>query len=1245
MLEEHTKMLERADYLDNFEGDYDGSLNLIRSVIANLQQAPEIASDTLGDLHLKEISLLRRLARYSEAHRAIGAFEDALTEARLSQATSARFLSERGKYHNCFVNYKDAIADLYRAMKLALKSSETDPIDVQSIEAALSVAIKDSGDRRKASKAAKQSLGRVGNFDRTQRIGHQLEARLDAAKIMLLGDRPQDGVAQARQVLTWANNLVSEKHPVRAMALYRVGKSDKIDLTATQRRQHISEAADLLQKRLSNEHPLLADVLLDLPAYLRPIGEYEEAEQCISKAARIRANCFGKEHPLYAEVLGYWGTQKRTAGDYSTAEKMHAEGLRLRTAHYGREHPSTAISLNQIAGDKINVGDLAEVERLRSECLKIREKTLGPRHPQTLATKSSLAFLFRITGRIEKGLELAHEVLEAREEIYSSEHPIYAESLNSLGLHMRGAGKQIQALDYFKRALEIRLKLSGENSRTTALAHRNLASVYIDLNALDEAEHHVTRANHILSHSPGPRNLAQAFTLLVDARLKFARGDRDAADLSFSDAVDLVHQVYGEKSWRYWDFSRWHIEFLVEAGRYQQAIDKGQTIIRLAKSAQSAPSTVLSKVQRHVSKAHFEMGEFTTCIELASAARETICMSFGDFHPDNALLLTLVGKAHIQLGNQTTGFESLRAAVSVEEQIISETVGAGSESIRVSFLETVWDTPDLIFSLAAEGLKEDGLVPFALETLLRRKGLGLEARAGQRDAFLTKKYPMAEVSLRELRGLRDKVTQMTLNNVVQSHEHGLETPAKIRDRIDLIERELAKTVEEISIERRMRKVTVDELLARLPPETTILEYIRYRFWDHKAPPSTASDNKERYLCFVASADFLGDPEIHAVDLGDAVEIDDAIRIYRDAIMSGRSADRLVRLERAQSEQVDLIEQNLAGQRVRELVFDPLFSGAEPTRQLLISTDGRLSELPFDALPARTGDKVLFDDHEITFVTTSRDILAWGRLRSADRQSTPKVVADPDFALLELGEQPAVALPDANRDAYQAFAPLEHTKEEGELVADLLSCERVTGRNATESWVKQQKSPRILHLATHGFFVEANTDKSTASNSALRAMAQVDDNASDRMYLMRSIKNPLLRSGLALAGAERWRRGEALPDEFEDGLLTAEDVANLDLADTELVVLSACETALGEPRRGEGVFGLQRAFSIAGAKTMIMSLWAVHDQVTKELMTHFYGYLDEDPSTPARALRRSQEDIRKVYPSPFYWAAFVLHGER
>jgi CHAT domain-containing protein len=218
--------------------------------------------------------------------------------------------------------------------------------------------------------------------------------------------------------------------------------------------------------------------------------------------------------------------------------------------------------------------------------------------------------------------------------------------------------------------------------------------------------------------------------------------------------------------------------------------------------------------------------------------------------------------------------------------------------------------------------------------------------------------------------------------------------------------------------------------------------------------------------------------------------------------------------------------------------------------------------------------------------------------------------------------------------------LPGTYSEGQAIATLLGVRTWLGPAALEGVLKTAcRSPRILHLATHGFFLPDQPHEPVTEGSGV-----LDDPSGGQGRLAGGLpENPMLRSGLALAGANTWLRSGHLPEAAEDGLLTAEDVTGLNLWATELVVLSACETGLGEIHVGEGVFGLRRAFVLAGAKTLVMSLWKVPDEQTRELMEDFYRRL-LDGQGRAEALREAQLAMKAKYPDPYYWGAFICQGD-
>jgi CHAT domain-containing protein len=336
-----------------------------------------------------------------------------------------------------------------------------------------------------------------------------------------------------------------------------------------------------------------------------------------------------------------------------------------------------------------------------------------------------------------------------------------------------------------------------------------------------------------------------------------------------------------------------------------------------------------------------------------------------------------------------------------------------------------------------------------------------------------------------------------------------------------------------------------------------------------------------------------------------------------------------------------------GSKLRETIFDPLLRTLGGRTRLLLAPDGELTRLPFEVLPSDPVGGRLIDTYQISYLNTGRDVLRFGLATTV--QPTDAVVAgDPDFDLAQqVSSAPAPATASARRSrdfdrTKYHFDRLPGTRIEAERIAALLGVQPWLEHDVLKGRLKQDcRSPRILHLATHGFFLQDQPHDPNRGGSDLGVIGGEPDGSGRLSGPLP--ENPLLRAGLALAGANTWLQEKPLPPEAEDGLLTAEDVSGLDLLATELVVLSACETGLGEVRTGEGVFGLQRAFVLAGAKTLVMSLWSVPDEPTRELMEDFYQRLLAGQPR-AEALREAQRKLKSHYPDPYFWGAFICQGD-
>ncbi|HZI15745.1 MAG TPA: CHAT domain-containing protein, partial [Myxococcus sp.] len=387
----------------------------------------------------------------------------------------------------------------------------------------------------------------------------------------------------------------------------------------------------------------------------------------------------------------------------------------------------------------------------------------------------------------------------------------------------------------------------------------------------------------------------------------------------------------------------------------------------------------------------------------------------------------------------------------------------------------------------------------------------------------------------------------------------------------------------------------------------------------------------RYLALV----LLPDATIHLRDLGPAGPIDSAASGLRDALAIRDAAFEA------------------PAQALYQRVFQPLLPLLGATRRLFVSPDGQLALVPFAAL--HDGQGLLVDAFDFTYLPSGRSLLP-GPQEGAAPDSVV-VLADPDFSGVPpegprsqgndsvlpmrtmVAERSVPAPSEGLAQRTWTPTPLPGTRREAEAIQRLLpQAQLFLGPKATKERLSLLPTPGILHLATHGFFLE---DAPEPSDS--RAVAYLGALGEDP--LAASPPDPLLRSGLVFAGAraQGLLSGSAPPQPpAESALMTALELAGLNLWGTQLVVLSACDTGRGDVKLGQGVYGLRRALLVAGAETVVMSLWKVNDETTSGLMEAYYRYLLEGQGR-ATALRAAMLELRRTQPHPHYWAPFIAMG--
>ncbi len=515
----------------------------------------------------------------------------------------------------------------------------------------------------------------------------------------------------------------------------------------------------------------------------------------------------------------------------------------------------------------------------------------------------------------------------------------------------------------------------------------------------------------------------------------------------------------------------------------------------------------------------------------------------------------------------------------------------------------------------------------ALGAVLLRKGRSVEETA---DISLTVYRSLGaedRATFERLRGLRTQLATLSLAGP------GSLTPGDYQQRLKTLADEGDSL--EAALARRsapLRALTtlpppaeiVDRVAAALPKDGALVELIAYTdipLVPKPATPRGKSSSPLRYLALV----LFPDASTRAVDLGPAEPIDRAASHLRNALANRDASFQAT------------------AQELHQRAFQPLLPLLGKTRRVFLSPDGQLGLVPFAAL--HDGRRFLLDSFDFSYLTSGRELLA--RPQDIPPSSSVFVLADPDFSASPRvtssasGNTPPLAESADSLDRFfstvradpvsSTWVPLPGSRQEAESIQRLLpQAQLFLGPEATKERLLQLSTPGILHLATHGFFLEdAPTPEGSRGVGNFGALG--DNRQASRP------QNPLLRSGLALAGASE--PSKARP---EAALVTALELAGLDLWGTQLVVLSACDTGRGDVKLGQGVHGLRRALVVAGAETVVMSLWKVKDDSTRLLMESYYRNLLAGQGR-ASALREAMRSLRASRPHPHDWAPFIALG--
>ncbi len=960
----------------------------------------------------------------------------------------------------------------------------------------------------------------------------------------------------------------------------------------------LRQSLDILQQAAGEDSPALISCLEELGDALALDGRRNEADTLFARARQIAEKTYGVESAEVAAVIAFQGNLRRQQGRYTEANSMLDYTLAVFERRPNTDSLDLARTLHCLA---LLYGELTRVdvsESLLVRAIDLYERVLGDCHP-TVA--DAVLMLGNTHFRQSKLPEARREIEKARNILVNAlgeDSP----SLAYVDLYLVASSVDEDDSGQNESLLRHALRVTenaGPRFRRFRLRVMNyLARTLYRRDKRDEGEAMFRQQLDSIVMLNGPNHPDVAREMAEFAGLYNYSGEHEKADTLYERCIAIYTDVYGERNtFSAFLMSDWAMNLLAE-GRIEKADSLVDRSLELQTDAPYARHESVYNIT-HQARAVIQgvTGQYAAC-------RENLC----DMYEFNL-------------------------------HSLADIFSYASDEAKLLFAQQQPPLDDKLFALAlrdGDPITRDA----ALEMLLKCKSLLIDALSSDRAQLMCSDDPAVRTSIATHRDICSDISNITLSaDRSESRDQRLHRLEKLFQQKDSVEAELSRQCARFQNRLHQYDFSIGDVAEKIPADAVLVEFVRSRAYRFDGPGTVFERYGDaHYLVF--TLDRSG--EVSLDDLGDAAGIDSLIRrtrklIYEAAphVYSARGASMETQLKQVTGSLYDKL-------------IRPLESHIKGRKSVLVSPDGALNLLPLEIL-SMPDDRYLIEKYHVSYLSTGRDLLRFEK--SGVDSGDAVVMVNPDFDYA--GESDAVtrqllrgsmfedvmSLQPVMRGAPDClagrFSPLSHGEEEGKAIAKAFEGDsreyfrEFIGPDAAEEVLKSFTTPpRLLHLATHGYFCGEPED---ASESDVSGSA-----------------NPLLRTGLALAGANRVIEGVAIENGSDDGILTGYEVSGLNLVGTELVTLSACETGIGDIVEGEGVFGLRRAFQQAGARAILMCMWRVPDKETAQVMRGFYlrwlGGMSK-----ADALRESELEIlhdaraRFGHGHPLLWGGFILFG--
>ena len=1084
----------------------------------------------------------------------------------------------------------------------------------------------------------------------------------EAARLERAGQFPA-AIEKQREAVALLEQALGPDHLLVSFRLARLAALLNVAGETAAARPLIERSLKIKEEKLGPEHPSLASDLHTLGFILRASEEYAEARKAFERALHIRERAYGADSSEVVPSLRGLAFLHECTRDYATAKDLYERSLRIRekllataqveyakslsdlaglserTGNYGEakiayeralavkekalgpSHPEVAESLSKIAGVLAETGDYAGAKVHYERALKIREHALGPAHYEVALNLGALAEVLRNLGEFTAARPMFERAVRTYEQAVGPKHGLVASACYSLGVFLETIGDYPGAKAAYERSLAIREQRRGPGHPDVATSLSSLGLFFLGTGDPASAKAPFERALRIREETLGPNHPDTASSLFQLAEMFRATGEYDPAKGLYERALSIQEQALGPKHPTVASTLHGLAELHRSRGENATAKLLVERAISILESSVGVNHPSTARELQTLAPLLEATGDTEGATTANLRALRILQNTLGENNLETVQALGIVAYGDWKAGRYAEASAHLARAIAGAESHIQRGMVGLSVRQKLAFLDRIYPLVAGLFDTPADYVSEE----VAYRALANWKNLAFRTLVDEKIAVENNPPPAVRVLLQEYTSIRQNLSMAySVSATAPSLESQRVTIEAQVKRLEELEGELSTLSTDFRLERAMRLAGPMEVCAALPANGALVELFRFERSDPNAKTQTPW-----YLAFVLRGGECAMP--FRIDLGPAAPIDDDVRRFREAL-SREAVDPAIRALRAEY-------RRRVATRLQEKLFPSALQEAIAGKpRLLIAPDGALALLPFGLLPGEDGHEFLLETRTISYIPSGRDLLR--RTRPSAGASGLLAIGAPAFDRTP-AQNTQVAHVRAGCGAVdEPFVPLPGTAVELQTVRSIYQRTRPTsaatvleGAQATKvALLERAPTARILHLATHAYF--AGDACAPAGPPALAFERTVSDVPSVLGH------NPLLLAGVALAGANEGERG--------DGILTALEITSLDLRNTDLVVLSACDTGLGTAARSQELLGLRWAFTYAGAKNLVTSLWSVPDVKTVALMEHFYRGLWGTGLSVAEALRRAQLTMLKEArargdSAPHEWGAFVVSG--